>query len=279
MTVTIGVIGAGTVGSCQICLFQTLAADVLVSDPARRDSVHLAESARRCQAVFVCVPTPSLRPGGGVATLVLDGVIAQLSDACRRRPDPPIVAIRSTVTPDVFHGYRKAHPRLRLAANPEFLVERSALRTALFPHLLVLGGDDPQDLAELKSLYEEQSLVRPGRVVLCDPTAACLLKYAFNAFLAMKVTWANQVARLLAASGSATSWDTFADWLQADPRVGKGHLAVPGPDGKCGYGGKCLPKDLAALLHYAAGRGVDLDVLQAVHNANTRIRPADRGGE
>ena len=101
-------------------------------------------------------------------------------------------------------------------------------------------------------------------------TEAELLKYASNALFGVKVSFANEMAEL--ASQLGVAWEPIRQALVLDPRIGAGHLAVPGPDGQRGYGGSCLPKDMAGLLVVASRLGVDLEVVSAAVRSNYRRR-------
>jgi UDPglucose 6-dehydrogenase len=117
-----------------------------------------------------------------------------------------------------------------------------------------------------------QALSPQAEVVVTDAVTAELAKYATNAFLALKVTFANQMAD--ACSELGVDYAAFAQVLALDPRIGASHLAVPGHDGQRGFGGPCLPKDLAALL---AVLGPQLPLLDAVEHLNGALRSRGQG--
>jgi UDPglucose 6-dehydrogenase len=97
-----------------------------------------------------------------------------------------------------------------------------------------------------------------------------LLKYASNALFGVKVSFANEMSEL--AQGLGLDWESVRQALVLDPRIGDGHLAVPGPDGLSGFGGSCLPKDMAGLVAVAKEAGVELAVTAAALRANTQRR-------
>ena len=104
-----------------------------------------------------------------------------------------------------------------------------------------------------------------------DAQQAELLKYASNALFGVKVSFANEMAELADALG--VTWEPIRQALILDPRIGDGHLAVPGPDGFRGFGGTCLPKDMSGLLSVARDANIDLDVISAAVSSNQRRRP------
>jgi UDPglucose 6-dehydrogenase len=103
-----------------------------------------------------------------------------------------------------------------------------------------------------------------------DATEAEFLKYASNALFGVKVSFANEMEELARSLG--VTWEPVRQALILDPRVGDGHLTVPGPDGQRGFGGSCLPKDIAGLLSLASTVGVELPVIAAAVQANSRRR-------
>jgi UDPglucose 6-dehydrogenase len=155
--------------------------------------------------------------------------------------------------------------------SPEFLRERHHLEDAAAPDRIILGwsqsiGDAHR--AQVCDLFDRRFAGVP--LVELPSTAAELLKYATNALFGVKVSFANEMAELAERLG--TSWEAIRAALVLDSRVGDGHLDVPGPDGERGFGGKCLPKDMAALLAVAHDLGVPLDVVAAASQANRRRR-------
>lgn len=110
-----------------------------------------------------------------------------------------------------------------------------------------------------------------AEIVVSSYEVAELVKYATNAFLALKVTFSNQMFDLCKSAG--LPYEEFQQILALDPRVGTSHLDVPGPDGNRGYGGSCLPKDMSALRAYAAELGVELPLLDSVNHYNNIIYP------
>lgn len=112
----------------------------------------------------------------------------------------------------------------------------------------------------IASLYESLG-ISANVVHLIDVRSAELSKYASNAFLAMKISFINQMARFAESVGADI--DRVRSVVGADPRIGHDYLS-PG----CGYGGSCLPKDIRSLIHSGSQAGIDLNIIQAVHSAN-----------
>ena len=104
----------------------------------------------------------------------------------------------------------------------------------------------------------------------CSIGEASLAKYTINSFLATKVAFMNELWGIATAFG--LDYDTVAEMVKLDPRIGKSHMQVPGPDGLFGFGGACFPKDTSALLKYAESLGQTPMVLDAAVKKNTLLR-------
>lgn len=265
MIQNIGVIGFGYVGRGMVHAMQEVA-EVRWHDPAQTGSQPLHEFARWADAFFVCVPTP-MGANGAADLSIVHEVTSALADFC---VDVPVL-LKSTVPPGTTAALARQWPRLPIAFIPEFLRERHHLEDAVKPSRLVLGWSSSiseRHQACVRALYDRRFPHTP-RVEL-DATEAELLKYASNALFGVKVSFANEMAELAGRLG--VSWECVRQALVLDPRVGDGHLSVPGPDGQLGFGGSCLPKDMAALLAVASTLGLDLDVVAAAVRANQRRR-------
>jgi UDPglucose 6-dehydrogenase len=165
---------------------------------------------------------------------------------------------------------------LRYVYSPEFLREKTWEKDAVSPQMMILAGNF-HDCQELEMLYKNHSQI-PNHCILfhTDYYTASMVKYSINTFLAMKVTFMNQIYKMYSDHDGHSRnphpeiWRAFTDMLSADLRFGSSHLQVPGPDGQYGYGGSCLPKDIKAFIGY--DKNERLSVLRDVELANTQIR-------
>lgn len=273
----IGIIGYGTVGKAVVQAFQDLA-QVHVYDPAYINHGSLFEASieavsQKSQFTFLCVPTPqSVRPGdlgGPFDGTILDQCIQALAGPMIE--SRKILVIVSTTLPSRVAKYRKQWPDLRLVVCPEFLAERSASDDFLNPRFRILGGKK-EDVAEVQHLFSTFSKCRPCSVGYCDAVGAALIKYMSNAYLALKVSMLNQFFDLWKLSDCETDWAELAEIWHLDSRIGSSHYDVPGPDGDRGWGGKCFPKDVSAMLFEAKDKGVSLSILEEAWNYNKSIR-------
>jgi UDPglucose 6-dehydrogenase len=264
----IGIVGLGHVGRA---LASALAPRfrVMHCDPALAGSLEAAQLARGCAVVFVCVPTPAGAAGAADISIVQD-VVAQLAHASGA--NPPLVVIKSTVPPGTTQALAQQHAALPLVVCPEFLRQHAAASDLAEATRIVVGLPAPAPptatMDRLRPVW--QALSPRAEVVVTDAATAELAKYATNAFLALKVTFANQMADACTVLG--IDYDAFAQVLALDPRIGASHLAVPGHDAQRGFGGPCLPKDLRALL---AVLGPQLPLLDAVARLNGALRASD----
>ncbi len=225
--------------------------------------------------VFICVGTPPDADGRPNLSQLREAVA---SVAAHVRPRAVVVS-KSTVPIGSGEWLRRVldaaapslrHSRIRVVANPEFLREGSAIEDFLFPDRIVLGGD-PDAVARLTTLYRpvlDQSFpgADPSRrpeLFVMDHLSAEMVKYAANAALATKISLANEIATLCELTGADARVVLTA--VGADPRIGRGFLR-PG----LGWGGSCLPKDTAALVHLGTDLGYDMPLLRSVREVNAR---------
>lgn len=208
--------------------------------------------------VFVAVGTPS--SAGGAADLRF--VRAVVDQVAAEAPGGTVVVMKSTVPPGT--GQRMS-PRLEAAgigyvSNPEFLREGSAVQDWFEADRIVLGGE-PSAVDRVAALYG--NLDAP--VVSCDIASAELIKYASNAFLATKISYANEIARLCDRLDADVS--VVLDAVGKDRRIGTAFL-----NAGIGYGGSCFPKDTRALDFLSCLNGYDFHLLKAVIDVNARQR-------
>ncbi|MCK8678762.1 UDP-glucose dehydrogenase family protein [Streptomyces lichenis] len=207
------------------------------------------------EVVFLCLPTP-MGLGGAADLAAVEAVAGQIR---HRLPAGCVVVDKSTVPVGTAERVAALLGRsdVPVLSNPEFLREGSAVHDFLHPDRIVIGGGDPAALDRVAGLY--RALDAP--VLRCAAADAELAKYAANFFLAMKLSFANNLAVLCDAVGADVSEVTAAIGL--DPRIGPAFLR-PGP----GWGGSCLPKDTHALLTACEGAGVDFPLLRATIETN-----------
>src|SRR2546427_5737571 len=240
---------------------------------------HAGEAVRAGDAIFICVGTPP-RQSGEADLSAIDNVARMIATEAR---SPKLVIEKSTVPAQTGLQLKRAlavYSRknglaFRVASNPEFLREGTAVEDFLHPDRTVVGVEDSSSAAELREIYHpilEKSFRCPVHNGTCPPgqkaeffvttlSSAELIKHASNSFLALKVSYANVIADLCEKFGANVEEVTRAMGL--DRRIG-GQFLKAG----LGYGGFCFPKDVQAFIHLSAKVGVDFDMLKATERVN-----------
>jgi GDP-mannose 6-dehydrogenase len=223
-----------------------------------------AEDVANAEIALVCVGTPSEK-NGDLGLGQLRRVVEEIAAVRSGLDTPLIIAIRSTVFPgtceDVVLPALRRCKKLRVVSNPEFLREGVAVRDFLEPSLLVVGGGDREAIESVAGLYEGLG-VRPCLVSL---RTAEMIKYACNAFHAVKIAFANEIGALaepLGIDGHEVMQTLCEDRkLNIAPAYLKPGFA---------FGGSCLPKDLRALHYRATRMDLDLPLLASAMSSNER---------
>jgi UDPglucose 6-dehydrogenase len=210
----------------------------------------LSTAVRDAEAVFIAVGTPTRR-GDGHADLTY--VFAAAEQVARALTDYAVIVTKSTVpvgtSRRISEIVRAARPELEfdVASNPEFLREGNAIGDFMRPDRVVIGTESERARDVLRQLYRPLYLIE-APIVFTGVETAELTKYAANAFLAMKVTFINEMADLCEKVGADVH--DVARGIGLDGRIGRKFLH-PGP----GYGGSCFPKDTLALMRTAQDFG------------------------
>jgi len=230
----------------------------------------------RSDVVFICVGTPSASDG----TPDLSAVRAVTRSIALNLRHRHIIVVKSTVPVgtarwllsllEVESPASIPSHYVAIASNPEFLREGNSVHDFLHPDRVILGVDDPQTLEVLSDLYrpifeqsfpDQPSLAQSVPFIVTSLAAAELTKYVSNAFLATKISFANEIARICDMVGADISEVTAGMGL--DPRIGPRFL-----DAGLGWGGSCFPKDILALIRTASEYGYTPRVLAAALAVN-----------
>jgi UDPglucose 6-dehydrogenase len=228
-------------------------------------STDLADSSRQADAIFIAVGTPSRR-GDGHADLTY--VYAAAKDIARVAPDGAIVVTKSTVPvgtgDEVERIIRETRPdsAIQVVSNPEFLREGAAIEDFKRPDRIVIGTEDERARKVMTEIYRPLYL-NQGPLVFVNRRTSELIKYAANAFLALKITFINEVADLSEKIGADVQ--DVARGIGLDNRIGSKFLHA-GP----GYGGSCFPKDTLALVKTAQDAGSPVRLIEEVVEINDR---------
>ena len=236
------------------------------------------EAIRFGDAIFICVGTPP-RPDGSADLSAIDHVAQQIAAEAR---SPKLIVEKSTVPARTgielqraLSGYSRGNGGFRVASNPEFLREGTAVEDFFHPDRIVVGVEDPTAAEQLREIYRpilEHQFTCPVHNGKCPDThkaeflvttisSAELIKHASNSFLALKISYANAIADLCEKLGANVEEVTHAMGL--DPRIGTQFLKAG-----LGFGGFCFPKDIQAFISLAATVGVDFEILKAAERVN-----------
>ncbi|PZU45970.1 MAG: UDP-glucose 6-dehydrogenase [Sphingomonas sp.] len=232
-------------------------------------TTDLAEGLKGAQAVFIAVGTPSRR-GDGHADLSY--VYAAAKEIAENLEDFAVIVTKSTVPvgtgDEVERIVREANPKadFAVASNPEFLREGAAIADFKRPDRIVIGVEDDRARAVLEELYRPLYLNQAPIMVTSRRTSE-LTKYAANAFLAVKITFINEIADLCEKVGANVQ--DVARGIGLDNRIGSKFLNA-GP----GYGGSCFPKDTLALIKTAQDNEAPVRIVETVAQVNDNRKRA-----
>ena len=236
----------------------------LINKNCKKDKLHFSshveESIRDYPIILIAVGTPSNEDGSSNLSFITQ-VIKIIASNIK---DYKIIITKSTVplgTNEWIHQTLVemgiAEELFDIVSNPEFLREGTALRDIYHPNKLVFGTKTDRPIKVLKKLYERGG----APFVFTSLTGAELIKYASNAFLATKISFANEIARI--CDVYEVNYLDIYKGLATDPRIGR-HFLNAG----LGFGGSCLPKDLSSLKHSALRKNVETKLLDAVMEIN-----------
>jgi GDP-mannose 6-dehydrogenase len=246
--------------------------DCLVQDVVKAGRLHATPDAQVAVAgsdmSIICVGTPS-NQNGSLNLEFVKNVCREIGSALSATPDYHVVVVRSTVLPGTVeehliplveqHSRRRAGADFGVVMHPEFLREGTALDDFVRPPLIVVGQLDRRSGDAVHSLYDHCE----APVLRTTIRAAEMVKYASNAFHALKVVFANEIGNLCRAH--AVDGHQVMEIFCADRRLNISTAYLkPG----FAFGGSCLPKDLRALLYRAKERDLECPLLTAVSNSN-----------
>jgi GDP-mannose 6-dehydrogenase len=219
---------------------------------------------------LVCVGTPSRR-NGALDVAAVERVCEQIGSAIAAKGGDHLVVMRSTILPGTMRKLviptlerasgLAAGPRLRIANNPEFLRESTAVYDYDNPPKTVVGALDPAVAAEVLALYENL----PGPKIATEIEVAEMVKYADNTWHAVKVAFGNEIGNVAKAVG-VDSWKVMDIFCQDEKLNISSYYLRPG----FAFGGSCLPKDVRALTSMARDLDLDLPLVQSLIPTNTR---------
>ncbi|MDE5939107.1 MAG: UDP-glucose/GDP-mannose dehydrogenase family protein [Lachnospiraceae bacterium] len=219
-----------------------------------------AEAYRDKDAIFIGVGTPE-QPDGSANLNYIATVSRQIAESVER---DCLVVVKSTVpvgtndkVEQFIHDFLTRDVKVEVASNPEFLAQGSAVHDTLHAARIIIGTESKEAEALLKKIYEPFGLP----IVSVNRRSAEMIKYASNDFLALKISYMNDIANLCELVGADI--DAVAEGMSYDARIGANFLKAG-----IGYGGSCFPKDTKALKYLAKQYGYQLKTVEAAVDVN-----------
>lgn len=263
-------------------LMQLSSSNLVITD-------NLPKIIENAQIIMIAVGTPH-KENGQADNRYIDNAAFEIGN-CLAPGKEYMIVIKSTVpigtnrrvayiiNRQLEERKLKDSVKIIFASNPEFLREGQALYDMLYPERIIIGVERKEDSELLKCLYEdilESSFMPPNfiprpesfknpELIITDPASAELIKYAANAFLAMKISFINEIAGFCELIGA--NINDVAKGLGSDHRIGRAFL-----EAGIGWGGSCLPKDTAALLTMGREFSCPMKLVEAAREANYRQR-------
>ncbi len=221
-----------------------------------------AEAYRDAEAIFIGVGTPEL-PDGSANLNYIAEVSRQIAETVER---DCLVVVKSTVpvgtndkVEQFIRDFLVRDVRVEVASNPEFLAQGSAVHDTLHAARIIIGTESPRAEAMLREIYAPFELP----IVAVSRRSAEMIKYACNDFLALKISYMNDIANLCELVGADI--EDVARGMSYDARIGAKFL-----NAGIGFGGSCFPKDTKALKYLAKQHGYELKTVEACVDVNTR---------
>jgi UDPglucose 6-dehydrogenase len=275
--VNIGIIGLGYVGTALEHVFK------------KNNSVHIVETfdinkpcsinstaklVNKSEIIFLCLPTPMKKDGSCDISIVQE-VISEINNVTLlNKTNKKLVVIKSTISIGSTDNFSKEFKNIDIVFNPEFLREATFIDDFKNQNRILIGGLVPNS-EKLEAFYAKIFPSVP--IIKTSAKIAESVKYFTNSFLTVKVSFANEMKTL--CDKLEVDYDEVVKAAILDKRLGNSHWDVPGPDGKNGFGGACLPKDLASLINQFSSNGVKSYILKASWDRNIDIDRREKDWE
>ena len=270
---TIGVVGAGFVGSATALLasdkINVLAYDI-DKEKCVPPEIELVDL-KKCDLIFICVPTP-MAENGSCHTEIIEECLKNLA---RNGIEKENIIVRSTVPV----GFCEAH---QVHHMPEFLTEKNWRQDFKECPIRIFGVASFKahgvgvlyhpTIHKVRNLFDlalDQGLVDSSKIEFCTCDLAETTKNVRNCFLAVKLSFFNEIESFCRASD--INYSTLEKLVKYDGRIGETHTKVPGGDARRGFGGTCFPKDVASFICQFTEKGVESPIMSAAQYRNNKI--------
>ena len=276
----IGIIGQGFVGSAVMNKlrksFSVYAYDkdssrsVITGQPDSHEApkpIDIAMLVEKCEVIFVCVPTPMFEDGE-CDTRIVEGVLDDIAKEAEFQSKNVITILKSTVPPGTTERLNGLSNKVGVTFSPEFLTEANATNDFENQTRIILGIDYLEYVDPIRSIFETS--FPNADIIVINSKEAEMTKYTTNLFLATKVSFFNDIYSVCEQLG--INYDNVIEATMHDPRIGKSHYNVPGPDGDRGFGGHCFPKDINAIMYISQKLGLAIPTITGAHITNQIVR-------
>lgn len=276
----LGIVGAGVVGGAYARAYSGFC-EVRVYDVMPERATHPLPAVLDSDLIFVCLPTPARGDGRGLDTSATEEFFANTPYPREGRFKDRCFVLRSTVLVGFTRQMAEKHGLTNLCHSPEFLTARFADLDARMPARNIIGRADTYDdwikagkpqypnkcRNLLYDLYHKRFNHAPIFEMTSDESEA--VKLFQNAFSAVKIACFNEFRSY--TDKMDMDWETVCEALLAGGFISPMHTEVPGPDGERGFGGACLPKDLACLAECMEEVGLGAPMLRAAEKRNRTV--------
>lgn len=225
------IIGYGFVGSAVGSIFSE--EEQVIIDPKISDDKISNHKLEKFDAVFVSVDTPQAE-----GFKLLDSVLNELNE--NMIPGTP-VCCKSTATPQFYYDVCEKYRNIQILHSPEYLNKSNPIKMFQEQKFFIIGGNSAAANTVAEIFRSRLKHVQDIRIT--DIRTAAMVKYGENAFLALRVTFFNEMYLAHKSQGCESTYSEFAEMLGLDERIGQSHSKVPGDDGKFGWSSHCLDKD------------------------------------
>lgn len=263
--INLGIIGYGFVGQAVANGFNVASEgkDTIRYYDKFKDTLSLEEVITKSEFIFVCLPTPMKEDESGIDLSIINDMAGEITKYTDNTDK--IIVVKSTVIPGTTASLQKKYPNSQFSFNPEFLTEANFLEDFLNADRTVIGANN--DLVSRRVAVIFKQRFPKTKIFQTDPTTAEAVKYFANAFLSLKVTFANFFYDYCQKIN--IKYEEVKRMAAADPRIVDAHLDVTTMRG---FGGKCFPKDLVALMGEFKKAGSDVSLLETMWEYNKKIR-------
>ena len=233
------IVGFGFVGSAVASIFSE--GEKIIIDPKFNNNKISDFKNQKFDAVFVSVDTPKAE-----GFSLLNSILSELNE---NMLEGTPVCCKSTASPEFYSQAVLQYSNIKIVHSPEYLNKTNPIKMFQEQEFIIIGGDE--DAAMTMAHIFKSRLTRVKNIRLTDIKTAALVKYSENSFLALRVTFFNEIYKIHKQQGCESTYEEFAEMVGLDPRIGHSHSQVPGSDGKFGWESHCLNKDLYEIEKFS----------------------------